>query len=123
MPVYALKKQNDTFLTVQIGTDLYKVPLTKSLKHKDVRKLFEIMSSGDEIKLYNYMCDLFERYIPKSILDELTEGEITDLFELWKKATEEVERMTLGESSPSLDLSTSMREQSTTTSLPEQDTL
>ena len=122
MPVYVLKKQNDAFLTVQIGTDLYKVPLRQSLKHSEVRKLMAFYQKNDQIGIYNYLCDLFERYIPKSILDDLNEGEMDNLFELWEQATEQFAGMKLGESSPSADLSTSTREPLTTTSLPEPDT-
>lgn len=122
MPVYVLKKQNEAFLTVRIGTDLYKVPLRQSLKHSEVRKIMKIYKSGDQIDLYDYMCDLFEQHIPKSVLDELDEGEIDNLFELWEKATEQYAGMKLGESSPSADLSTSTREPLTTTSSPEPDT-
>ena len=75
MPVYVLKKQNEAFLTVQIESDIYKVPLRQSLKHSEVRKIMKIYKSGDQIDLYDYMCDLFEQHIPKSILDELDEGE------------------------------------------------
>ena len=122
MPVYALKKQNDAFLTVQIGTDLYKIPLRKSLKHSEVRKMLRLVEEESEAGVYNFLCDLFERFIPKEILGELTEGEIDDLFELWKRANEEVQNMTLGESSASADLSTSTRPPLTTTSSPEPDT-
>lgn len=122
MPVYALKKQNDAFLTVQIEQKLYKIPLRQSMKHSEVRKLVRITRGGDEMELYDYMCDLFEQFIPKSILDSLDEGEVDNLFELWKKATEEAAGMKMGESSPSADLSTSTREPLTTTSLPEPDT-
>ena len=122
MPVYVLKKQNDAFLTVQIGTDLYKVPLRQSLKHSEVRKMMAFYQNDDKIGLYNYMCDLFEKHIPKSILDDLNESEMDNLFELWEQATEQYAGMKLGESSPSADLSTSTREPLTTTSLPEPDT-
>ena len=122
MPVYVLKKQNDAFLTLQIGSDLYKVPLRQSMKHSEFRKLVKLFRSGDEIGVYDFLCDLFEQYIPKEILDSLEEGEIDNLMELWKKATEDASGMSLGESSPSLDLSTSTREPLTTTSSLEPDT-
>lgn len=122
MPVYVLKKQNDAFLTVQIGTELYKIPLRQSMKHSEVRKLVAIYRTEDNLALYDFMCDLFEQYIPKSILDSLDEGEIDNLFEMWKNGTEQAAGMSLGESSPSADSSTSMRELLTTTSLPEPDT-
>lgn len=120
--VYALTKPNDTFLTVQIGSELYKVPLTKSLKHSEVRKMARYYQEGNNMAVYDYFCELFERFIPKEILDELSEDEFEQLIELWKKGNEVAERMSLGESSASADLSTSTRQQSTTTSLPEQDT-
>ena len=122
MPVYVLKKQNDAFLTVQIGTDLYKIPLKKSLKHSEVRKLLRAVETESEAAVYNFMCDLFERFVPKEILGELTEGEMDDLFDLWKQANEEVQNMKLGESSASADLSTSTRPPLTMTSSPEPDT-
>ena len=120
--VYALTKQNDAFLTVQIGSELYKIPLTKSLKHSEVRKMSQYYKEGNNLAVYDYFCDLFERYIPKEILDELTEGEIEQLIDLWKKGNEAATGMSLGESSASADLSTSTRQQSTTTLSPEQDT-
>ena len=120
--VYALTKPDDAYLTVQIGSELYKIPLTKSLKHSEVRKMARYYQEGNNMAVYDYFCDLFERYIPKEILDELTEGEVEQLIELWKKGNEVATGMSLGESSASADLSTSTRQQSTTTSLPEQDT-
>lgn len=120
--VYVLKKQDDAFLTVQIGSELYKIPLTKSLKHSEVRKISRYYQEGNNMAVYDYFCDLFERFIPKEILDQLDEGEFDQLIELWKKGNEVATGMSLGESSASADLSTSTRQQSTTTSLPEQDT-
>ena len=120
--VYALTKPDDAYLTVQIGTELYKIPLTKSLKHSEVRKMASYYQEGNNMAVYDYFCDLFERFIPKEILDELSEGEIKQLIDLWKKGNEVAAGMSLGESSASADLSTSTRQQSTTTSLPEQDT-
>ena len=120
--VYALTKPDDAYLTVQIGSELYKIPLTDSLKHSDVRKLSRYYQEGNNMAVYDYVCDWFERFIPKEILDELSEGEIKQLIDLWKKGNEVAAGMSLGESSASADLSTSTRQQSTTTSLPEQDT-
>lgn len=122
MPVYALKKQNDAFLTVQIGTELYRVPLKQSMKHSDVRKLVKLTREDDKLALYDFMCDMFEKYIPASVMDNLEEGEIDNLFELWQNGVEQVEGVPMGESSPSAVSSTSMREPLITTSSPEPDT-
>ena len=54
--VYALTKPDDAYLTVQIGKELYKIPLTKSLKHSEVRKMARYYQEGNNMAVYDYFC-------------------------------------------------------------------
>ena len=45
--------------------------------------------------------------VGEELVDEMTTGDISEIFDLWKKANDEVEGVTLGESSASPDSATS----------------
>ena len=51
--------------------------------------------------MLDFMIDFFSQYIPEDVIDELEQDELIQLFNLWKAANEEGERISMGESSAS----------------------
>lgn len=80
--------QNVDVLTVEIGKTSYTVPLAGSMKRKD------IMALKDE----NSVFQMFARYIPEDVLDNLTVDEYNQLAKAWSDANEEKSGSSLGES-------------------------
>lgn len=92
-----LKKQDRAFLSVEIDGKTYQIPLARSLKVKEVRKLMKAdkLSESDQFDL---MYDFMSSYVGSEVIDEMTEGDLEQLFTLWTKANSEVGEVSLGES-------------------------
>lgn len=92
-----LKKQDRAFLSVEIDGKTYQIPLARSLKVKEVRKLMKAdkLSESDQFDL---MYDFMASYVGSEVIDEMTEGDLEQLFTLWTKANSEVGEVSLGES-------------------------
>lgn len=88
------------FLTVPVKGTEYQIPLASNLKVNWIKKLSKAVK-GDNFDMLDFMIEFFEQYIPEEIVDDLEQDELVELFELWKTANEEGERITLGESSAS----------------------
>lgn len=80
--------QNVDVLTVEIGKTSYTVPLAGSMKRKD------LLALKDE----NSVFQMFARYIPEDVLDNLTVDEYNQLAQAWSDANEEKSGSSLGES-------------------------
>lgn len=80
--------QNANVLAVEIGKRNYSVPLAGSMKRKDVLAL------KDE----NSVFQMFARYIPEDVLDNLTVDEYNQLAQAWADANAEESGASLGES-------------------------
>lgn len=80
--------QNANVLAVEIGKKTYSVPLAGSMKRKDVLAL------KDE----NSVFQMFARYIPEDVLDNLTVDEYNQLAQAWADANAEESGASLGES-------------------------
>ena len=95
-----LNDKTKKFLTVPINGTEYQIPLASSLKVKWIKKLSKAFRGG-QLDMLDYMIEFFEQYIPEDVVDELDQDDLMELFNLWKKANEEGERITLGELSAS----------------------
>ena len=80
--------QTVDFMTVEIGKTAYTVPLAGSMKRKD------LLALKDE----NSVFQMFARYIPEDVLDNLTVDEYNQLAQAWSDANEEKSGSSLGES-------------------------
>ena len=74
-------------LSVEIGKETYSVPLAGSMKRK------ELLSLKDEESVYN----MFARYIPAEVLDEMTVDESNQLANAWSDANINKDDASLGE--------------------------
>jgi hypothetical protein len=93
-----LKKTDKQYLNVTIEGKDYKIPLSRSLKIKEVRKLISITKMDDSIEQIDLMAEFFGAHIGADVVDDLTTAELTELMELWEQASEEVGEIELGES-------------------------
>lgn len=92
-----LTRQNKAYLTVEIDDKKYNIPLARSLKVKEVRKLMKV-TKLDDLEQFDVMVGFFAEYMGQELVDDLTEGELESLFKLWSKANEETGEVSLGES-------------------------
>ena len=92
-----LTKKDAAYLSVEIDGKTYQIPLSRSLKIKEVRKLMKIskLEDGDQ---FDFMVEFFGKYLGADIVDELTTADLLELIKLWKTANEEVDEISLGES-------------------------
>ena len=74
-------------LSVEIGNETYSVPLAGSMKRK------ELLSLKDEESVYN----MFAKYIPEEVLDEMTVDEYNQLANAWSDANINKDDASLGE--------------------------
>lgn len=80
--------KNIDVLTVEIGKKTYSVPMAGGMKRKELKAL------KDEESVFN----MFAKYIPEDVLDELTVDEYNQLAQAWIDANEEKNGAPLGES-------------------------
>lgn len=97
MPKHSLTKKNEAYLTIEIDGKEYNIPLAKTLKVKEVRQLIKI-SKLEEMDQYDFMIEFLARYMGEDIVDEMTTGDVIEIFNLWKKANTDAEDLELGES-------------------------
>ena len=74
-------------LSVEIGNETYSVPLAGSMKRK------ELLSLKDDESVYN----MFAKYIPEEVLDEMTVDEYNQLANAWSDANINKDDASLGE--------------------------
>ena len=97
MPKHSLTKKDEAYLTIEIDGKEYNVPLATTLKVKEVRQLIKI-SKLEEMDQYDFMIEFLARYMGEEIVDEMTTGDVIEIFNLWKKANTDAEDLELGES-------------------------
>ncbi|MBO7529867.1 MAG: hypothetical protein J6T37_08340 [Bacteroidales bacterium] len=97
MPKHSLTKKDEAYLTIEIDGKDYNIPLAKTLKVKEVRQLIKI-SKVEEMDQYDFMIEFLARYMGEEIVDEMTTGDVIEIFNLWKKANTDAEDLELGES-------------------------
>lgn len=97
MPKHSLTKKDEAYLTIEIDGKEYNIPLAKTLKVKEVRQLIKI-SKLEEMDQYDFMIEFLARYMGEDIVDEMTTGDVIEIFNLWKKANTDAEDLELGES-------------------------
>ena len=82
------KKKNVQTLDVEFGDKTYKVPLAGSLTIAELKALQDGADDG---------FSFFERYLPAEVVSALTLDEFKKLNALWKKESQEVSGVNLGE--------------------------
>lgn len=92
-----LKKNDAAYLSVEIEGKTYRIPLSRSLKIKEVRKLMKL-SKLDEGEQFDFMVDFFGNYLGADVVDNLTTDDLVQLIGLWKTANEQAGDLSLGES-------------------------
>ena len=97
MPRHSLTKKDEAYLTIEIDGKEYSIPLARSLKVKEVRKLLRVTKLED-VDQYDFMVDFLGRYLGADVVDEMTSGDLMEVVKLWHAANAEVEDITLGES-------------------------
>lgn len=98
MPKYSLTKKDKKYLTLEIEGKTYNLPLAKTLKFKEVRKLMKI-TELPEGEMLDTMGDFLEKYMG-DIMNEMTLEDVEEIFAIWSKANNGEETET-GESSAS----------------------
>ena len=97
MPKHSLTKKDEAYLTIEIDGKEYNIPLAKTLKVSEVRQLMKIKKL-EETDQFEFMIEFLARYIGEEVIDDMTTGDLTEIFNLWKKANTDVEDLELGES-------------------------
>ena len=101
MPKHLLTKKDEAYLTLELeGGKTFNIPLTKTMKVKEVRKLYKIKKLDND-EQFDAMCEFLARYMGEEIVDDMTTGDVTEIFDLWIKASKEAEDLEVGESSAS----------------------
>ena len=101
MPKYSLTKKDDLYLTLEIGEKTYNLPLAKSMKIKDLRKFMKILKLSSQDEQFDCMCEFLAKFMGDEVVDDMTAGDVLEIFELWKQANQEVDGLKLGEFSAS----------------------
>ena len=96
MPKYQLTKKDAAYLTIEIDGKAYNIPLAKTLKVKEVKKLFKYadMDEGSQVE---FLTDFLGAYMTQEVVDDMTVADLFEIFTLWSKANEEAGGMSLGE--------------------------
>lgn len=106
MPNYSFTEKDKRYLTLEINGKTYDLPLAGSMKVKELRKLIHIGKLPEE-EQFDLQIDFLARYMGNEIVDDMTQDDITDIYQLWIKASnntlKEDSGHTLGESSASQD--------------------
>ena len=97
MPKHSLTKKNEAYLTIEIDGKEYNIPLAKTLKVSEVRQLMKIKKL-EETDQFEFMIEFLARYMGEEVVDNMTTGNLTEIFSLWKKANTDAEDLELGES-------------------------
>lgn len=92
-----LTPKNAAYLNIEINGKTYQIPLSRSLKIKEVRKLMKL-SMLEDGEQFDFMIEFFSKYLGAEVVEDLTTGDLLELIKLWKTANDEVEDVSLGES-------------------------
>ena len=97
MPNYQLTQKDAKYLTLEINGTNYNIPLASTLKNKDVRKIMNIMKLP-QIEQYGQICDFLAQYMTAELVDDLTMADTFEIFNVWVKANNTADGISLGES-------------------------
>lgn len=87
MAEFTLKRRKTKTLKINIDDKSYFIPLSGSMKPKEVAKLDTVEATLDFMK----------KYIPEEVLDELTQDEYNDIVRAWGEASKEESGLKPGE--------------------------
>jgi hypothetical protein len=87
MAEFTLKRRKAKTLTVHIDDQSYKIPLSGSMKPKEVAQLDTVEATMEFMK----------RYIPAEVIDDLTQDEYNDIVKAWGEASKEEAGIKTGE--------------------------
>ena len=90
-----LTEKDAAYLAIEIGGKTYRIPLSRSLKIKEVRKLMKL-SKLDDSDQFDFMVEFFGKYLGAEVVDELTTADLIEIIKLWRTANEEVGDLDLG---------------------------
>ena len=97
MPKYTLTTKNAAYLTIEINGKNYDIPLAKTLKVKEVKKLMRIEKLGDA-EQFELMADFLGQFLGDKLVDDMTVADVQEIYLLWNRANSEADGLTLGES-------------------------
>lgn len=97
MPNYQLTQKDAKYLTLEINGTNYNIPLASTLKNKDVRKIMNIMQL-QQVEQYGQICDFLAQYMTAELVDDLTMADTFEIFNVWVKANNTADGISLGES-------------------------
>lgn len=100
MPNYSLSKKDAAYLTIEIGGKNYNLPLAKTMKVKDIKKIMKAMKK-DQIDAIEDICNFLSAYMSEELVEDLNMADILEIFELWIAANKAADGISLGESSAS----------------------
>jgi hypothetical protein len=87
MAEFTLKRREAKKLKINIDDKSYFIPLSGSMKPKEVAKLDTVEATLEFMK----------KYIPEEVLDELTQDEYNDIVRAWGEASKEASGLNPGE--------------------------
>ena len=87
MAEFTLKRREANNLKINIDDKSYFLPLSGSMKPKEVAKLDTVEATIEFMK----------KYIPGEVLDELTQDEYNDIVRAWGAASKEASGLNPGE--------------------------
>lgn len=87
MAEFTLKRRKTKTLKINIDDKSYFIPLSGSMKPKEVAKLDTVEATLEFMK----------KYIPEEVLDELTQDEYNDIVRAWGEASKEASGLNPGE--------------------------
>ena len=87
MADFTLKRREAKTLKIHIDDQTYEIPLSGSLRPKEVAKLDTVDATMEFMK----------RYIPAKVIDDLTQDEYNDIVKAWGEASKEASGLKPGE--------------------------
>ena len=105
MPKYSYTEKDKRYLALEIDGMTYDLPLAGSMKVKELRKLIHIGKLPED-EQFDLQIDFLAKYMGEAIVEDMTQDDITAIYQLWIKASNgdlKEDGRTLGESSASSD--------------------
>ena len=87
MADFTLKRREAKTLKIHIDDQTYEIPLSGSLRPKEVAKLDTVDATMEFMK----------HYIPAEVIDDLTQDEYNDIVKAWGEASKEASGLKPGE--------------------------
>ncbi len=87
MAEFTLKRREAKTLKINIDDKSYYIPLSGSMKPKDVAKLDTVEATLDFMK----------KYIPEEVIDDLTQDEYNEIVRAWGEASKAASGLQPGE--------------------------